>query len=185
MGIVHCIGSRDENTNQWCSRVCCLYSLKLAHLIKEHTDAEVYNFYIDMRTPGKSMEEFYNRIAEEGVHIVRGKVADVFPDPSDPEKRAACCCQAEDTLLGRVLKFPVDMVVLAVGLEPQADAAGRAPHAQHELRHRGLLPRAAPQAGAGQHLHRRRVPGGLLPGPQGHPRHGGPGRGGGGGGATR
>ena len=121
VGIVHCIGSRDENNNKWCSRVCCLYSLKLAHLIKEHTHAEVYNFYIDMRTPGKSMEEFYNRIAGEGVHLVRGKVADVFPDPSDPEGDRLIL-QAEDTLLGRVLKFPVDMLVLAVGLEPQADA---------------------------------------------------------------
>ncbi len=121
VGIVHCIGSRDENTNKWCSRVCCLYSLKLAHLIKEHTDAEVYNFYIDMRTPGKSMEEFYNRIAGEGVHIVRGKVADVFPDPSDPEKERLLL-SAEDTLLGKVLKFPVDMLVLAVGLEPHSDA---------------------------------------------------------------
>jgi heterodisulfide reductase subunit A len=121
VGIVHCIGSRDENTNKWCSRVCCLYSLKLAHLIKEHTHAEVYNFYIDMRTPGKSMEEFYNRVAGEGVHIVRGKVADVFPDPSDPEKERLLLA-AEDTLLGRVLKFPVDMLVLAVGIEPRADA---------------------------------------------------------------
>jgi heterodisulfide reductase subunit A len=61
IGIIHCVGSRDENTNRWCSRVCCMYSLKLAHLIHERTEADVYNFYIDMRAPGKSMEEFYNR----------------------------------------------------------------------------------------------------------------------------
>src|SRR5512143_857625 len=121
IGIVHCIGSRDENTNKWCSRVCCLYSLKLAHLIKEHTGAEIYNFYIDMRTPGKTMEEFYNRIAGEGVHLVRGKVADVYPDVTDPEGDRLIL-QAEDTLLGRVLKFPVDMLVLSVGLEPKDDA---------------------------------------------------------------
>ena len=58
VGIVHCVGSRDENTNRWCSRVCCMYSLKLAHLIKEHTGADVFNFYIDIRTPGKGFEEF-------------------------------------------------------------------------------------------------------------------------------
>jgi heterodisulfide reductase subunit A len=121
VGIIHCVGSRDENTNRWCSRVCCLYSLKLAHLVKERSHAEIYNFYIDMRTPGKSMEEFYNRIAEEGVHLIRGKVADVYPDPSDGET-GRLILQAEDTLLGRILKVPVDMVVLAVGLEPQADA---------------------------------------------------------------
>jgi heterodisulfide reductase subunit A2 len=44
IGIIHCVGSRDENTNKWCSRVCCMYSLKLAHLVKEHSEAEIYNF---------------------------------------------------------------------------------------------------------------------------------------------
>ncbi|MBI4659012.1 MAG: CoB--CoM heterodisulfide reductase iron-sulfur subunit A family protein [Verrucomicrobia bacterium] len=121
VAIVHCVGSRDENTNRWCSRVCCLYSLKLAHLIHEHTRAEIYNFYIDMRTPGKSMEEFYTRIASEGMHLIRGKVADVYPDPSDGAQ-GRLIVQAEDTLLGRIVKTPVDMVVLAVALEPQPDA---------------------------------------------------------------
>jgi len=121
VGIIHCVGSRDENTNRYCSRVCCLYSLKLAHLIKEHAAADIYNFYIDMRTPGKGMEEFYNRVAEEGVHLIRGKVADVYPD-SAGGANGRLIIQAEDTLMGRILKVPVDMVVLAIGLEPQADA---------------------------------------------------------------
>jgi heterodisulfide reductase subunit A len=121
VAIAHCVGSRDENTNRWCSRVCCLYSLKLAHLLRERTEAEILNFYIDMRTPGKSMEEFYTRIAEEGVSLIRGKVADVYPDQSDGGT-GRLIVQAEDTLLNRVLKEPVDMVVLSVGLEPQADA---------------------------------------------------------------
>ncbi len=119
VGIVHCVGSRDVNTNLHCSRVCCMYSLKLAHLIKEKTDAEVYNFYIDIRTPGKGFEEFYNRVAEEGVHFIRGKVADIYPAP---DGNGRLILQAEDTLLSMVRKIPVDMVVLAVGMEAQADA---------------------------------------------------------------
>jgi heterodisulfide reductase subunit A len=119
VGIVHCIGSRDEKTNRYCSRVCCMYALKLAHLIKEKTDAEVYNFYIDIRAPGKGFEEFYNRVAEEGTHFIRGKVADVYPEAGG---NGRLVMQAEDTLLGRLRRIPVDMVVLAVGLEPQADA---------------------------------------------------------------
>jgi len=117
VGIVHCVGSRDEHTNRYCSRVCCMYSLKLAHLIKEHTGDEIFNCYIDMRTPGKTFEEFYNRVGEEGVNFVRGKVADVYPDGD-----GALVMQVEDTLLGSVRKIPVDMVVLAVGLEAQRDA---------------------------------------------------------------
>ncbi len=120
VAIIHCVGSRDENTNRWCSRVCCLYSLKLAHLIHEHTQAEIYNFYIDIRTPGKSMEEFYCRIAEEGINLIRGRVADVYPDPSDGAT-GRLIVQAEDTMLDCIMKVPVDMVVLSVGLEPQPD----------------------------------------------------------------
>ena len=119
VGVVHCVGSRDAHTNRYCSRVCCMYSLKLAHLIKEKTGAEVYNFYIDVRAPGKAFEEFYNRVAEEGVYFIRGKVADLYPaDNGDGQ----LVLQAEDTLLGMIRKIPVDMVVLSTGLEPRADA---------------------------------------------------------------
>jgi heterodisulfide reductase subunit A len=122
VGIIHCIGSRDANTNRWCSKVCCMYSLKLAHLIKEHTGAHVYNFYIDMRTPGKGYEEFYDRLLDEGVHFVRGRVADVSDWAVHPSEVGKLVIRAEDTLAGFVRRIPVDMVVLSVGLEPQADA---------------------------------------------------------------
>ncbi len=119
VGIVHCVGSRDDNTNRYCSRVCCMYSLKLAHLIKEKTGAEVFNFYIDMRTPGKGFEEFYNRVAEEGTLFVRGRVADIYPCPTEEGRLTIVC---EDTLMSMVRRIPVDMVVLSTGLEPRPDA---------------------------------------------------------------
>ncbi|MCJ7680161.1 MAG: 2Fe-2S iron-sulfur cluster-binding protein, partial [Candidatus Aminicenantes bacterium] len=56
VGIVHCVGSRDINFNEYCSRVCCMYSLKFAHLLHEKTNADVYDFYIDMRCFGKGYE---------------------------------------------------------------------------------------------------------------------------------
>jgi heterodisulfide reductase subunit A len=118
VGIVHCVGSRDTNTNRYCSRVCCMYSIKLAHLLREKTGAEVYNFYIDIRAPGKAFEEFYNRVSEEGVYFIRGKVADLYPANGD----GRLTIQLEDTLLGIIRKIPVDMVVLSTGLEPRADA---------------------------------------------------------------
>jgi heterodisulfide reductase subunit A2 len=123
VGIIHCVGSRDVRTNRYCSRVCCMYSLKLAHLIKEHTGAEVYNFYIDMRTPGKGYEEFYDRLLEEGVHFVRGRVAEVTDVPETKEEKGRMVLRVEDTLAGAVRRIPVDMVVLSVGLEPRADSA--------------------------------------------------------------
>jgi len=122
IGILHCIGSRDENTNKYCSRVCCMYSLKLAHLLKEKTGAEVYNCYIDMRTPGKGFEEFYKRVLEEGVHFIRGKVAEVSGWPQSPAEEGKMVLRVEDTLLSAVRRIPVDMVVLSVAMEAQADA---------------------------------------------------------------
>ena len=59
IAILHCIGSRDENHHKYCSRVCCMYALKFAHLVKEKTSAEVYQLYIDVRSFGKGYEEFY------------------------------------------------------------------------------------------------------------------------------
>jgi len=122
VGIIHCVGSRDKNHNKWCSKVCCMYSLKLAHLIKERTGAEVYNFYIDMRTPGKGYEEFYEKLLEEGTHFIRGKVAEVTDWAITPQEEGKLVIRAEDTLIGTVRRIPVDMVVLAVGLEPGKDA---------------------------------------------------------------
>ena len=182
VGIIHCVGSRDARYNPYCSRVCCMYSLKLAHLIKERTGAEVYSFYIDMRTPGKGYEEFYEQVMKEGVHLIRGRVAEVSDEADSPEAEGKLVLRAEDTLAGRVRQIPVDMVVLAVALEPQADAE----HVRRLLNiscgSRGLLHRTAPEARPGVHVHRRRLPRRRLPGAQGHPGHRGPGRRGRGGG---
>jgi heterodisulfide reductase subunit A len=123
IGIIHCVGSRDKKTNLWCSRVCCMYSMKLAHLLKEHTGAEIYNFYIDIRTPGKGYEEFYNKLLEEGTHFIRGRVGEVTDWAMTPEEEGKLVIRVEDTLAGVVRRIPVDMVVLATGLEPRADAA--------------------------------------------------------------
>jgi len=121
VGIIHCVGSRDVNTNPYCSRVCCMYSLKLAHLLQERTGAEIYDFYIDMRTPGKGYEEFYERVSHEKIHFIRGRVGEVTDWAMEPEEVGKLVMRAEDTLMGAVRRVPVDMVVLSVGLEPQKD----------------------------------------------------------------
>ena len=129
VAIVHCIGSRDKNTNEYCSKVCCMYSLKLAHIIHEKTGAYVTNFYIDIRAGGKGYEEFYAKVAEEGVRFIRGKVSEVREgSEDDPEESGKLVVEAEDTLICRLVRLPVDMVVLSVGLEARRDA-GRLAHA--------------------------------------------------------
>jgi heterodisulfide reductase subunit A len=117
VAIIHCIGSRDENAHPYCSRFCCMYSLKHAHQVREKTGAEVYDFYMDMRAFGKAYEEFYERVQEEGVTFVRGRGAEVEVLP-DGRLRV----KGEDADLGRLVAADVDMVILATAVEPQPDA---------------------------------------------------------------
>ncbi|MBN1336791.1 MAG: CoB--CoM heterodisulfide reductase iron-sulfur subunit A family protein [Deltaproteobacteria bacterium] len=113
VAIIHCVGSRDSAYNPYCSRVCCMYSLKFAHLVREKLpEAACFEFYIDMRAFGKGYEEFAERIKAEGTHVVRGRTASVQMVGEEMVVRG------EDILQDRLLEFPVDMVILAVGLVP-------------------------------------------------------------------
>jgi heterodisulfide reductase subunit A len=125
VGIVHCVGSRDRNYNAYCSAICCMQSLKFAHLIGEHTNATVHNFYIDVRAPGKAFDEFYQRVLEEGTIFVRGRVAqvtDALRLPDEAAQDGRLIIQVEDSLAGMQRRIPVDMVILSAGLEPPHDA---------------------------------------------------------------
>jgi heterodisulfide reductase subunit A len=122
VAILHCVGSRDTNYHEYCSRVCCMYALKYSHLIKERTDADVYQMYMDMRCFGKGYEEFYKRLAEEGVNFIRGKVAQITDRAMTDEEKGKLVVVCEDTLLGSIARVPVDMVILCTALEARADA---------------------------------------------------------------
>jgi heterodisulfide reductase subunit A len=122
VAIIHCVGSRDENYRKYCSRVCCMYALKFAHLIKDRTKAEVYQFYIDMRAFGKGYEEFYKRLLDEGVNMIRGKVAEVTEGHTNNDGKPYLLVKCEDTLIGKFREIPVDMVILCPAIEPQRDA---------------------------------------------------------------
>ena len=127
VAILHCVGSRDENYQEFCSRVCCMYSLKFSHLIKEHLpETEVYECYIDMRTYGKGYEEFYKRLMNEGVHFIRGRAAEVSDVGLSSAEEGRLVVKVEDTLLGITRRLPVDMVILSSGLAPRDDAKATA-----------------------------------------------------------
>jgi heterodisulfide reductase subunit A len=113
VALIHCVGSRNKKYNPYCSRVCCMYSLKFAHLIKEKVpNVNVYEFYIDMRAFGKGYEEFAERIKQEGTFVVRGHSASVAMN------NGQMIVRGEDIFNDRLVEFKVDMVVLAVGLIP-------------------------------------------------------------------
>jgi len=117
VAIIHCVGARDEHSNEYCSRVCCMYALKHAHLVRDKTDAQVYEFYMDIRAAGKAYEEFYKRVQEEEVYFVRGRPAEVTV-----LEDGQLMVLAEDTILGEPVSVKVDMVILGAAMVPQADA---------------------------------------------------------------
>lgn len=115
VAFVQCAGSRDENHLPFCSAICCLASMKEATYIREqYPDAKIYIFYIDIRAFGR-YEDFYNRIKEDDkIEFIKGKVAKV---EKDVEKLVVI---AEDTISGRKIEVPVDLVVLATGMQPSS-----------------------------------------------------------------
>lgn len=104
---VLCAGSRDTEVGRpHCSRVCCLYSLKQAQLLRDR-GLDVWIHYIDIRAPGRRYEEFYRTTQEKGARFVKGKVTEIIPEDDHVLVRS------EDMMLNRMIENPIDLVVLA------------------------------------------------------------------------
>jgi len=112
---IQCAGSRDpEHGVSYCSKICCMYTAKHAYLYKHAVpDGQAYIFYIDIRTAGKTYEEFVQRIIEEeDLLYFRGKVSKVFKDGDK------VVVWGSDTLAGKKIEISADMVVLAMAAVP-------------------------------------------------------------------
>jgi heterodisulfide reductase subunit A len=116
IAILHCVGSRDVANHEYCSRVCCMYSLKLAQLTRHYVGAEVHEFYRDMRTFGKGYEAFYEQVGHEGVHFVR-----FDENVSVSQHNGQLMVSTVDMYTGKPSETLVDMVVLSTGIEPNSD----------------------------------------------------------------
>jgi heterodisulfide reductase subunit A len=115
IGIVHCVGSRDEKVgNLYCSKLCCVTAVKQAIEIKEHLPGTgVFCFYMDMRMGGAHYEELYREAQEKWeVNFIRGKVSEASENID-----SKIIIKVEDTLAGRPLKMELDMLVLMAGME--------------------------------------------------------------------
>ena len=113
IAILHCVGSRDEKVCQrHCSKLCCVTGVKQAIELKElFPEADIFNFYMDIRMYGPGYEEMYRTAQQQyNIHFVRGRISEVSPTFDGRLQ-----IKAEDTLTGRPLKMGVDMLVLLVG----------------------------------------------------------------------
>jgi heterodisulfide reductase subunit A len=119
IAFIQCVGSRDEKVgNPYCSRVCCMSSMKNAQLLKErYPEIDINIHYIDIRAGGEMYEEYYIRTQEMGINFVRGKVGEILQDGQGKLK-----LRYEDTLSGEIYEEPSDLVVLATGMENVKDA---------------------------------------------------------------
>ena len=119
VAFISCCGSRDpEHGVPYCSRVCCMYLVKMALLYMHAVhDGQTFIFYIDIRTTGKGYEEFVQRAVEEdNVLYLRGKVSKIFRD-GDKIK-----VWGSDTLSGKRIEMAVDLVVLGMAMLPSEGA---------------------------------------------------------------
>ncbi|MGE5656158.1 MAG: FAD-dependent oxidoreductase [Actinomycetota bacterium] len=119
VAMVHCVGSRDEKVNNnYCSRVCCTNAIKVAIEIKEqNADCEIYCLYMDIRVFGRGYEELYRTSQEKyGVQFLRGRLSE-----AGEKKDGSLLLRLEDTLTAKPMRLSVDLLVLMVGMEGNAE----------------------------------------------------------------
>ncbi|MBE0527453.1 MAG: CoB--CoM heterodisulfide reductase iron-sulfur subunit A family protein, partial [Candidatus Thorarchaeota archaeon] len=117
IGFVQCVGARDVQKGvPFCSRVCCMYSIKNATMALEHyPDAEVWVYYADIRAFGKGFEEFYEMAKQRfGVKFIRGRVAEVM----EGKKTGNLVIKVEDTESTEVRLIEHDLLVISPGVIP-------------------------------------------------------------------
>jgi heterodisulfide reductase subunit A len=118
LAFINCVGSRDNRYNPGCSNFCCMYSIKNAVLLKQaNPDVDISIYYIDIRTPSKGYEEFYDRAREIGIHFIQGRPSMITEDPETHN----LFIHSEDILLGKVIENEYDMIMLNQAAVPPAD----------------------------------------------------------------
>ena len=121
IGIVHCVGSRDEKVgNLYCSKVCCVTGVKQAIELKEmYPSSAVFNFYMDLRMFDRYFEELYYEAQQKwGVSFIRGRLSECAENPD-----GSIVVKTEDTLSGKPLKMTVDLLILLAGFVPSSRSA--------------------------------------------------------------
>lgn len=137
IAFLHCVGSRDEKVCQkHCSKVCCITGVKQAMELKQFfPEADVFNFYMDIRMFGPGYEEMYREAQiRHNIHFVRGRISEAGPTIDGRIQ-----IKAEDTLTGRPLHMSVDMLILLVGMRANDDNAALAEAAKLERSDNGFF----------------------------------------------
>ena len=139
VAILLCVGSRDRQIGRtWCSKICCTVSANIAMEIREHLpNCNVYIYYMDIRTFGLYEDKYYWESQEEfKVKYIKARIAEVTSDG----KRLVV--KGEDTLVKRPITIPFDMVVHAIGMDPNVDNMTLSAIFDVKLHHHGYIDKA-------------------------------------------
>ena len=117
VAILLCVGSRDRQIGrEWCSKICCTVSCNIAMEIREELpDCHVYIYYMDIRTYGLNETYYWQSQEKYKVKYIKARIAEVT---SDGHKLIV---KGEDTLVKRPITIPFDMVVHAIGMDPNVE----------------------------------------------------------------
>ncbi|MBN1486710.1 MAG: hydrogenase iron-sulfur subunit, partial [Anaerolineae bacterium] len=119
LALIQCVGSRDKRYHEYCSGFCCMYTIKNAMLLKWlYPDIDITIFRIDIRTPGKTYEEFYERARQAGIHFIQGRPSEIIEDPVTKN----LIVHADNIALGKHVALEVEMVGLATAAIPSEGA---------------------------------------------------------------
>ncbi len=131
IAIIHCVGSRNNDYHEYCSRTCCMLGLKFSNQVRSALpNSHVYQIYADMRSFGKGCEELYAETAKRGVMFLNFDQREGIPQitKSDPEDCCEMLIEFKERLSNTNIEVPADMVVLLVGMEAREDAKEVAHH---------------------------------------------------------
>ncbi|MFH0864560.1 MAG: CoB--CoM heterodisulfide reductase iron-sulfur subunit A family protein, partial [Bacteroidota bacterium] len=125
IAIIHCVGSRNKNYHEYCSRTCCMTALKFANQIRSGLPkAHIFDIYADMRAFGKDAEELYTLSSRRKIKFFMFDQQNELPKiiKSDPHSAGKMTIELEEKLSGKSIAVPADMVVLMVGVEAHDNA---------------------------------------------------------------
>ncbi len=110
-----CVGSRDKKYQTYCCRIGCPNALKHAYILKKQygENVDAYICYIDIRTSGKGLEEFYQEVRRSGITLIHGQPSEIRPLPD-----GSLNVEIFDTATHKLLSIIADLVVLETAIIP-------------------------------------------------------------------
>jgi heterodisulfide reductase subunit A len=125
VALIHCVGSRNKDYHEYCSRICCMTALKFSNQIRSALpDANIFECYADLRSFGKGCEEFYAQTSRKDIMFLMFDQKNDLPRIRKADQKEECdmIIEFNELLSGENIEVPADMVILMVAMEAHENA---------------------------------------------------------------